>query len=289
MKVPYHPWIALLVIGSAMAQEPPPAPPSGEGKPGEGERRRFRGEGPDARPGEGGQRGPRGGGWDRQGMREMLEMWKKADTDGDGFISLVEFGAMERIGQLPEEKRAEIFKRFDKNGDGRIGKDEMPQRPQGGMPPLSQVDANKDGRIVFEEFRNLSFVTRLPEERQRAMFERMDHDKDGALTPKDRPQGGPPGGPPRDGKWDGKRDGRGPSGLDLIKALDGNGDGALDFAEFRKAGFLEGRSEDEQEDRFEEMDRNGDLKIDAADFQPPAPAPAAGEGKPRPGGPAEGR
>jgi Ca2+-binding EF-hand superfamily protein len=69
--------------------------------------------------------------------------------------------------------------------------------------------------------------------------------------------------------------------MDLIKSLDGNGDGALDFAEFRKAGFLQGKSEDEQEDRFEEMDRNGDLKIDAADFQPPA----AGENKPRPGAP----
>ena len=29
-------------------------------------------------------------------MREMLEIWKKADTDGDGFISLTEFGMMER-------------------------------------------------------------------------------------------------------------------------------------------------------------------------------------------------
>ena len=61
---------------------------------------------------------------------------------------------------------------LDKNGDGKIGADEMPRRPQGGMPPLSQVDANKDGKIVFEEFRNLSFVTRLPEDRQRALARR---------------------------------------------------------------------------------------------------------------------
>ena len=51
---------------------------------------------------------------------ESQALLSAADTDGDGFISLAEFGAMERPGRLPEEKRAEIFKRFDKDGDGRL-------------------------------------------------------------------------------------------------------------------------------------------------------------------------
>jgi Ca2+-binding EF-hand superfamily protein len=278
MKVSHHPWLTLFVIGSVMAQEPPAGPAPGGNGEDDGERRRFPTGPSEPAASDGGPRGPRGGGKERQGLREMMETWKKADTDGDGFITLAEFSAMERIAQLPEEKRAEIFKRFDKNGDGKIGPDELP-RPQGGMPSLFQVDANKDGRIVFEEFQNLSFVKRLPLERQRALFERMDNDKDGAITAKDRPQGGPP----RDGKWDGKRDGkgggRGPGFPELIQSLDRNGDGALDFEEFRQAPFLRGKSEDEQEDRFEEMDRNGDLKIDAADFPPP------GDRKPRPAGP----
>ena len=104
------------------------------------------------------------------------------------------------------------------------------------------------------------------------------------MTPKDRPSGGPPheGGPPWDGKRDGKGWGRGPNPLDLIKELDRNADGALGFEEFRQAGFLKDKSEDEQEDHFEKMDRNHDLKIDASDFPPP------GEGKPKPDGPGKG-
>jgi Ca2+-binding EF-hand superfamily protein len=232
-------WIALLALGSAFAQEPP------------------RGDSP--RGGDGKKEGKRGG--------RMIELWKKADTDGDGFISAAEFAAMERPGQLPDDKRNEIFKRLDKNNDGRIGSDELPRRPQGGMPPLEQVDANKDGRIVFEEFQKLGFVAKLPEERQRKIFGRMDKDGDGALTPKDRPEG-----PPHDGKRDGKG-GRGGHPLELVRKLDQNGDGALSFEEFRQAGFLKDKSEDEQEDRFEEMDRNKDLKIDAADFPPPPDGP----------------
>lgn len=264
MKCSRYLWIALLTLGTGYSLEPPQIEDSPPVKP----------------RGEGAGKGPRGG-KERPDGRRMMEMWRKADTDGDGFISQAEFGAMERPGRLPEEKRAAIFKRFDKDGDGRLGPDEMPRKPQGGMPPLEQVDANKDGRIVFEEFLKLGFVDRLPEERRRALFERMDHDGDGALTAKDRPKGG---GPPwqgrRDGKGGGKDGGRGPQGQDLVRALDRDGDRALTFEEFRVAGFLKGKSEDEQEDRFEELDRNGDLKLDAADFPPPderkPDAPGAG-------------
>lgn len=253
-------WIALLLVGTAIGQEPPKTdsmpPPQ-------------RGEGGKDRPGRNKDRGGR-----------MIELWKKADTDGDGFISATEFASLERPGQLPEEKRNEIFKRLDKNGDGRIGPEELPRRPHGGgMPPLEQVDADKDGRIVFSEFKNLGFVAKLPEERQQRMFNRMDRDGDGALTPKDRPDGPPH----HDGKWDGKKDGKGGRGghpLELVRKLDQNGDGALSFEEFRQAGFLKDKSEDEQEDRFEEMDRNKDLKIDAADFPPPPEAPKPDGPKP---------
>jgi len=249
-------WIALLTLATAGAEEmqpedktpPAPAPQQDTDKP------------------PGGPKGPRGEGG-KDGMRRMMEAWKKADTDGDGFISPVEFGAMERPGQLSEEKRAELFKRFDKDGDGRIGPDEMPKRGPGRMPPLDQADANKDGKIDFAEFKTLEWVKRLPEERQQGIFKRMDTDGDGFLTAKDRREG------PRDGR-DG-RDGKGGRRnlLDLVKDHDKDGNGSLSFAEFRAIPWVKNDGEDKQEERFNEFDKNKDLKIDAADMPPPGEKP----------------
>lgn len=197
----------------------------------------------------------------------MTETWKKADTNKDTFISPEEFAAMERIAQLTPEKRDELFKRFDKNGDGKIGQNELPKPPDGrGMPPLK--DPNGDGKIDFEEFKTLEFVQRLPEERQQNMFKRMDTDGDGFLTPKDRP----PHEGPRD--RDGRGGGRGRGGLlELIKDYDKDGNGSLNFEEFRQIPWVAKDGEDEQERRFEEFDKNKDLKLDAADAPPPGEKP----------------
>ncbi len=49
--------------------------------------------------------------------------------------------------------------------------------------------------------------------------------------------------------------------MDMVKHHDKNGDGALSFDEFREIPWLKDKGEDEQEDRFEEMDKNKDLKL----------------------------
>jgi hypothetical protein len=43
--------------------------------------------------------------------------------------------------------------------------------------------------------------------------------------------------------------------------LDQDGDGLLSFEEFRKAPWLRDQDEDTQEDRFEALDADGDLKL----------------------------
>lgn len=248
----------LLLPAVCLAQ---PAPPSG--KPPEGK------EGPP--------RGP---------IRPFAEVWKEADTDGDGFISKEEFSSMPRIRNLPEEKRGNIFNRFDKNGDGKLGKDELEHfgRPREGqgrpMKRLWELDTDKSGGVSFEEFKAGEPFKKLPPEKQEAVFKKLDTDGDGFITPRDRPQppfkrpDGPH--PKRPGEGPGRGGEGGPPRLNL--RLDLDGDKTLSFEEFRAGKAVKDLSEDEQEDRFEKLDRNGDLKLSAEDF-PPRP-PRDGEGPP---------
>ena len=234
----------------------------------------LHGESP--RRGDDGQRpgGPRDGGRDFKGFFES------ADSNGDGVVSAQEFASIERLSKLPAEKRDEIFRRFDKNGDGLIQRAEMrpPPRPDGGgrhFPKLEELDSNKDGRVSFEEFVAGPISQHMPKERLREFFNRLDTNGDGSLSPEDLP---------KDRKFyhDRSRDGR-PPGHDpsrMIELLDKSGDKSLSFAEFSQAPWLKDKSEDEQEDLFEKLDKNSDLKIEQAELPSEGP-----KGPPEGGGP----
>lgn len=235
---------------------------------------------PDGRPG-GGDRGDRG--QKSGGPAAMMEGWKLADTNGDGFVSRLEFDAMPRLANLEEEKRQALFARLDKDGDGKLSKDEIGRmiRPPNGdvrppMPRLSELDTDNSGGVSLEEFRKGEFFKKLPPERQEVFFRRLDTDGDGEITPKDRPQMPQPRGGEgrRPGRPEGDRRGGdrppgagGPRDLrGILSTLDKNGDGKVDFDEFRQAPHHQGLGEDEQEDRFEALDANKDLVLDAADL-----------------------
>jgi Ca2+-binding EF-hand superfamily protein len=182
---------------------------------------------------------------------------RKADTDGDGGVSREEFAALERVARLPEDKRAELFARLDKNGDGAIRPDElrMPTR-RGGGPPLGsmkKLDRNGDGRVSFDEFLESPFVKRMPEARRRAFFDRLDRDGDGALTAADR----------RDR---GDRGRRGSAFRRIFSRLDADGDGSLDRREFSRSPWHRGLDDEKIARRFRALDRDGDGEIGPREF-----------------------
>jgi Ca2+-binding EF-hand superfamily protein len=197
-----------------------------------------------------------------------MELLERADADRDGSISRDEFFALERIAKLPEEKRAKIFERLDKDRNGSLSKEELQQMRRGpgrrGFPKLEELDADRSGGVDLDEFKASPFVQKLPPEEQEGLFKRLDTDGDGQITPKDRPPH-----PARDGKG-------------LFKRLDTDGDGAVSFEEFQKAPFIARLSEDEQEKRFQGLDRNDDKKLAEDEMPQPPRRPKPPEGQPAP-------
>jgi Ca2+-binding EF-hand superfamily protein len=196
-----------------------------------------------------------------------VDFVKRADLNGDGQVSREEFDQMERLAELPAEKRDGLFRRLDRNGDGVIQEAELRMPPpEGGrgmrpMQSLRELDSDDNGSVSFEEFSEGRFAKRLPEDKRREFFDRLDTNQDGKLSHEDRKGMGP--GP----------DGEGPPPHPevLFGRLDADRDGALDFEEFSKAPWLRNAGEDAQEDDFERMDANGDLKLDKEEFKPPLP------------------
>ena len=223
--------------------------------------------------------------------QQFMEAWKLADADKDGFISKTEFDAMPRIMRLPEEKRANLFKRLDKDADAKLSREELGRlgkKRDGNDQPLKrlwELDSDKSGGISFEEFKAGQLFKKLSAEKQQEVFRRLDTDGDSVITPRDKPT------PPfkhQDGKPHFKRgEDDCPDGGDkpgqINRKLDLDGDGSLSFAEFRQGPAVKNLTEDQQEERFELIDRNRDHQLSAEDFPAPSapkksePPPAGGD------------
>jgi Ca2+-binding EF-hand superfamily protein len=224
--------------------------------------------------------------------RRPMEHWKKADLNNDHKISKDEFLQLPRISQLPADKQDKLFSHLDKNQNGILEITELAPKngaPQGdgtpgeefkrrAMPRIAEMDKNGDRKISYEEFIQGEMISKLPEERRRKIFDNMDRNKDGFLSPED-------GSPPREGfrRPDGNQDRQQgnpqrPNPERLFNAMDTTQDKVIDFTEFSQSPIAMNRDEDALEDMFERIDANKDHKIDAAEWKnhsEKAPAPPA--------------
>ena len=236
----------------------------------------------------------------REKMR-ALEFWQKADTNRDQKLSKEEYVQLPRIAQLPAEKQEKLFAHLDKNDSqsleatelipmsgsanaGNTPPHDMKRRP---LPRIAEMDRNSDQKITFEEFVKEPMVIKFPEDRRRKIFDNMDRNKDGVLSPEDGPAPGqgirrpegrpdrPPGNPTT------------PNPARSFGAVDTNSDNVIDFSEFQQFPMVRSQNEDAQEDLFEKLDVSSDLKIDPQEWrqhwenQKPGPS-APREQSPRP-------
>ena len=195
------------------------------------------------------------------GSESLFDRW---DADKDGFLTLDEMRAGRKAprkttevvperkpekeqkgGKSPKQHGDALFQKLDANGDGKITKDELPER---GAQKLSRLDRNKDGIIDRKEFDAMS--------RRRGggggdwgkRLKAMDANKDGSVS-KD--------------EWKGRPE--------HFARLDSDKDGVISSSEidaFSKRARQQGGWKNRPGDAlFRRLDTNGDKKISKEEWK----------------------
>lgn len=119
------------------------------------------------------------------------EMFRRLDKDKDGVISLEEFAASPRISTLEKEKQEILFTRLDENGNGKLSPKEIhlnKKSDEARRKEFRELDTDDSRGLSFEEMSKGEFFSRLPEEKRREIFARMDTNGDGEVNRKDKPE-----------------------------------------------------------------------------------------------------
>ncbi len=209
--------------------------------------------------------------------RQRGSFFQRLDKNGDGFITLDE---------IPEEHRerfSKTLKRLDKNGDGKLSREELAQArgPRRGRPGRGRRDGDRPQRPGRGGPRGVNPLFRLLDanrdgkitsQEMTQFFKKLDRNGDGTITPDEMPA-------PRFGARPG-----GPARritpeaiVQRIMRMDKNGDGKLtkDEVPERMRRFLE------------RADANGDGALDKEELlkafkqQRPGRRPGAGGAGPK--------
>ncbi|QDU38404.1 transaldolase/EF-hand domain-containing protein [Maioricimonas rarisocia] len=189
---------------------------------------------------------PQQGGRGRGRGQNPEAMFRQLDRNGDGKL------ALDELPDMLQERMRPLFERLDKDevtyeefsgamrGMGRPGGDDATRR----LEFLKRMDRNNDGKISKDE------IPEPARERLQPLFDRFGTDEidlsriPGVMeTPRERPA--PQG---REGQPRPEGQGRGPA---LLRVLDQDGDGRISRDELAKAA-----------QHFDELDRNQDGQLD---------------------------
>lgn len=146
-----------------------------------------------------------------------------------------------------------------------------PRSPRGERPSFHAMwekhDADGDGFLSIAEFKSMPRIARLPEDKQRQLFNRFDKNKDGKISREEL----------RDMRH-ARVQNRPTHGMRRLMELDVDGSGGVSLEEFRVAEFLANLPPERIEALFRRLDTDGDGQITPKDRPEFSPMFRRGEG-----------
>jgi len=127
-------------------------------------------------------------------MSSLRKEFDRLDVNQSGSLDFVEFSKASQIAKMDERQRQKLFKRLDRNKDQSIQRSEL--RGPGGPGSyrehkahpnidFGKYDTNQSGGLDFDEYSRLPWMSRIPEERRKMIFKKLDRDKNGEISPEE--------------------------------------------------------------------------------------------------------
>jgi len=122
-------------------------------------------------------------------LSSLRKEFARLDINQTGSLDFTEFSRASLISELPEWQRKKIFKRLDHNRDQQIRRSDIKGFSGSGdrwaCPRIDfkKYDTSKSGGLNVEEFFKMPWVSRLPEDRRKRLFQTLDKNKDGEISP----------------------------------------------------------------------------------------------------------
>lgn len=121
----------------------------------------------------------------------LRKAFNQLDTDQSRGLDFDEFSKAPQLPEMEERDLKRIFKRLDRNNDQSIDRSELkgpggPGGPKGGLRiDLKKYDTNQSGGVDFDEYSRMPWMGRIPEDRRKKLFEKLDRNKNGEISPEE--------------------------------------------------------------------------------------------------------